>query len=111
MVLVSRYTKRLYFVVLVQNPQVMASNQHFGQQGGFVGGQQFGNPMPVAQQQYATGMGLCLISHTYYKCFLAGQPYQQGAGQDRNTVQDQANTQPQINPATGQADYSSQWIE
>jgi hypothetical protein len=42
----------------------------------------------------------------------AAQQYQQQAGgQDRNQVPDQANSQPSINPATGQPDYSSQWIE
>lgn len=57
--------EKSYSLVLVQTPQVMPANQHYGQQGNFVGGQQFANPMPAAQQQFPAGMSMSLIICVY----------------------------------------------
>lgn len=51
-----------------------------------------------------------ILCTSYFKAHIsANQQYQQQGGQDR--IPEQANSQPMINPATGQPDYSSQWIE
>jgi len=92
----------------VQNTQYAPTNQFYGQQpAGVMGGQsQFAAQVPTqmsaaAPQQYSAPMG--------------GQYQQQqsaAAVQPQNPVQEQSvNSQPAVNPSTGQVDYSAQWIE